>query len=285
MFQRMTYLTITLGLICTGAQAQRVPTAPSERDIYCAGVVTTEPLASDFYVISGPGSDIRIGYQQGNFVFLNRGASQGVRVGNQFLVSRPVSERLQIQWFKWQTSLMRAMGQAYADIGRLRVVAVQPSISIAEIISSCSVMERGDLVQPFVERPAPPYKPAEKFDPFAPSSGKAKAMVVTTSVFGQIAGTGATVYVNLGSAQGTKVGDYFRIFRYQGEHDETVYQTRGTAYRMYGLGATPVAYTWSDLPRDVLGEGIVVRVAPNAATVLVTLSQREIYAGDYVELE
>ena len=54
---------------------------------------------------------------------------------------------------------------------------------------------------------------------------------------------------------------------------------------MYGYGATPVPYSWSDLPRDVLGEGIVVRVGPNAATILITSSQREIYVDDFVELE
>jgi hypothetical protein len=39
------------------------------------------------------------------------------------------------------------------------------------------------------------------------------------------------------------------------------------------------------LPRDVLGEGVVLRVGKNAATVLITLSEKEIFPGDYVELE
>lgn len=214
MFRRIVYLTITIGLMCASAEAQIVPTAPSERDMYCGGVVTTEALPSDFYVISGPESDIRVAYQQGNFVFLNRGADQGVQVGDQFLVFRAVNERLKVQWFKWQNMLMGAMGQLYADIGSLRVVAVRPNVSIAEIVFSCDIMQGGDLVQTFVERPAPSYKPAAKFDPFASESGKAKAMVVTTSLFGQVAGAGGTVYINLGSAQGIQVGDYFRIFRY-----------------------------------------------------------------------
>jgi hypothetical protein len=35
----------------------------------------------------------------------------------------------------------------------------------------------------------------------------------------------------------------------------------------------------------VLGEGIVLNVSQNASTVLITTTRREIYAGDYVELE
>jgi hypothetical protein len=34
-----------------------------------------------------------------------------------------------------------------------------------------------------------------------------------------------------------------------------------------------------------MGEGIVVRVGPNAATVLMTHARREIFVGDYIEIE
>jgi len=44
-------------------------------------------------------------------------------------------------------------------------------------------------------------------------------------------------------------------------------------------------YSWEGLPREILGEGIVLRVSGNTATVMITAVRREIYAGDYVELE
>jgi hypothetical protein len=46
-----------------------------------------------------------------------------------------------------------------------------------------------------------------------------------------------------------------------------------------------VAYQWNDLPRQVLGEGIVVRTGANSSTVLMTTAREEIFIGDYVELE
>jgi hypothetical protein len=280
-----TYLILGIALISLPAQAQHVPTAPSEKDMYCAGVVSTQAPASDFYVISGPESRTRVTYQQGDVVYLNKGASQGVKVGDEFLVTRPVNDPLHEKWFDDQMILLNAMGQTYADVGHLRVVNVQPSTSIAQVLSSCGVMQRGDLVQTFAERPAPPYKPEEKFDRFAPVSGKGKAMIVTTRLFGQAVYQGSTAYVNLGAAQGVKVGDYFRIYRYEGQQRDVLYQPKETAYRLFGYGATPVPYTWSELPRDVVGEGIVVRVGPNASSVLVTVSRQEIFVGDYVELE
>ena len=41
-------------------------------------------------------------------------------------------------------------------------------------------------------------------------------MIVESKDYQQSAGQGNTVYVNLGTNKGVKVGDYFRVFRYQG---------------------------------------------------------------------
>jgi hypothetical protein len=54
---------------------------------------------------------------------------------------------------------------------------------------------------------------------------------------------------------------------------------------LYGFGSNPRHYGWNDLPREVLGEGIVLNASPNSATVLVTTLRKEVYSGDYVELE
>jgi hypothetical protein len=177
------------------------------------------------------------------------------------------------------------MGQPYIDAGQLRVVNVQPKTSIAEVIFSCDYMQRGDVVRPYVERPAPPFKDAATFDHFAPVSGKSVGMLVVGYDWAQSYGMNNTVYVNLGTAQGVKVGDYLRIFRYQGSMAETAPQTKNYQFEMYGFGSAPERYTWKDLPREVLGEGIVLSVSRNSCTMLVTFSSADMYAGDYVEIE
>jgi hypothetical protein len=266
------------------ALAQQPVTAPREVDVYCSGLATTQAIPDDTYVIAGENASYTLTYSQGEHVFLNGGADKGVKVGDQYEVTRPVHELLKYKWFNWQPQLLRAMGTLYADIGRLRVVNVLAKTSIAEVTYSCGMMQRGDIARPFAPRPAPPFH-SVKFDPFAPPSGKPTAMVVTGKDFSQMTGSGSIVYVNLGSAQGVKVGDYFRVFRYQGTQNESVYQTADTTYKMYGFGSTPVAYRWDNVPRQVLGEGIVLRTGPNASTVLLTLSREEIFSGDYVEIE
>ena len=110
-------------------------------------------------------------------------------------------------------------------------------------------------------------------------------MIVTVKDYATLNGPGRIVYVNLGSGQGVRIGDYFRVFRYQGTRIESVAQVKDTAFKAYGFGSTPVTYEWNNIPRQVLGEGIVLRIGPNSATVLLTTVREEIFVGDYVEVE
>ena len=177
------------------------------------------------------------------------------------------------------------MGLWYTDVGQLRVVSVEPKVSVAKVVFSCKDMFRGDIVRPFEERPIPPFKEPGTFDHFAPVSGKPVGTVISSLAFQQSQGQGTTMYVNLGAAQGVKIGDYVRIFRYQGKDIEYVPQTRGYAYEVYGFGSSPTRYEWKALPREILGEGIVLNASRNAATVFITLSSSDIYPGDNIEIE
>lgn len=286
MMRRLFYSLVFTGLMVSAVRAQQAPVTAEENQVYCSGIVTPDPVPTDTYVISGGDSYFRVTFSDHKLIFINKGASQGVKVGDQFQVVRPaIEDPVRYEWFKDQNKLLKAMGTTYEDEARVRVVNVQQNLSTAEIVSSCSYVQRGDLALPFTPRPAPALKSAEGFDIFAPPSGKAKAMIVTTRYFGELGGEGRIAYVNLGSAQGIKVGDYFRVFRFQGNDLETEFQTAHVAYQIFGFGTAQRPYTGSELPRDILGEGVVLRVSKNAATVLITLSKTQMYPGDYVELE
>jgi hypothetical protein len=272
--------------VCYGQAAPAVTTLqPGYTTVYCSGFVKDTKLPNDLYVISGEQPGYKILFSQGENVYINRGSTNGVRVGDRFMVMREAEDPAATEWFKGQRKITNAIGILYADIGQLRVVSVLEKTSIAQVVFSCERMYRGDIVRPFEERPVPPFKEVGPFDHFAPVSGKPVGTVVNSSTFQQSQGQGSTMYVNLGAAQGMKVGDYVRIFRYQGKDIETPPQTKGYQYQIYGFGSTPTRYEWKDLPREVLGEGIVLNASRNAATVFVTYSSAEIYTGDNVEIE
>jgi hypothetical protein len=283
---------LLLSLSSAIVSAQDVTAVPNEKDLYCAGTVTSEAVPRDTYLITGEESSNKIVFNTGDLVYINKGASQGVKVGDQFSVIRPVENRLKVDWTKWQSEILKKMGTVWDDEGRLVVTVVRPDLSIARVIHGCDALQRGDIVLPFMERPAPPLRLDSKVDQFAPLTGKPLAMVITAKNFLAEVGTDDIVYVNLGSAQGVKVGDHFRICQYTGTQHEGPFQTQrydfdvdGDFGPTVGYGRAPAKYNWTNVPRRVLGEGLVLRTGPNSSTVLVTASDREIFAGAYVELE
>ena len=258
---------------------------PDYSNVYCSGFFTDQKIPDEARLISGEQDIYKIVFARGEYVYLNQGADKGVKEGDRFMVFRQESDPLKIEWFKGETKLQKAMGISYSDLGHVRVVKVNQNTSIAQITFSCAYMQRGDIIRPYVERPVGPFKESGQFDHFAPVSGKPVAMVVVGREFAQSFGRGDAVYVNLGSSQGVKVGDYIRMFRYQGRDKETMPSPEGYQYKLFGFGSTPVRYKWSDLPREVLGEGIVLNTSKNSSTVLLTYSSTEIFAGDYAEIE
>jgi hypothetical protein len=282
-------LSVFLGGAVSSAQnAPQNPPANPQIDfstVNCSGFVADQHVPDEIRIVSGEQSNYKITFARGDYVHINRGQDKGVRVGDRFSVVRPDKDPTDVPWFKWQVKLLKAMGTPYVDAGQVRVVNVLPKVSVAQVIFSCGYMQRGDILQPYQDRPAPPFKDSAAFDHFAPVTGKPVAMVVAGKDYGQVFGKLSAVYVNLGSGQGVKVGDYFRIFRYQGSMAETVPQNKGYQYSMFGFGSAPVRYEWNDLPREVLGEGIVINVNRNSSTMVITFSSLEVYAGDYVEIE
>ena len=292
---------ITLGamLAATSAWAQGNPqsqvvsstervseaTSPDYTAVYCSSFISSEKAPDSMYIASGEQSNDKIFFSRGDYIYLSRGSAQGVKVGDRFDVIRPEVDPDKVQWFKWQSKLAKAMGTFYRDTGQIKVINVQSNTSTAQIVHSCSYMQRGDIVRPYVDRPSPPYKPAEKFDHFAPVSGKPVGMLVIGPEFTEAYGKNSLVYVNLGNNQGVKMGDYLRIFRYQGSMAETAPNTAGYAYKLFGFGSTPRRYEWNDLPREILGEGVVINVSPNSCTMFVTYTTIDVYAGDYAEIE
>jgi hypothetical protein len=277
-----------LTLWAAGAAAQDQPAeggkvyGATQADALCAGMVTTEKIPYDTYVISGEEADPQTIYSLGQYVYLNKGAADGVKVGDEYMVLRPDSDFLHVQFFDHEHSMANAMGTQWADIGRIRVVVVHPKTSIAQISYSCTYMQRGDYARPAVDYPMPPFKPLKDFDRFAPVSGNSQGRVVRAKEYRAAEERGAVVYVSL---TGVKPGDYIRFFRPPARQDDAIYQIGGMSDHVFGFGQTPQRWWPKDLPREVVGEGVVLRTTPTSASVLVFNSLRAIFLGDFVEVE
>ncbi len=282
-------MTCLLTLWAAGAAAQVKPDEVVERgrtattaDSYCAGMVTNQEVPYDTYVVSGMEADPQTVWSSGQYIYLSKGSADGVKIGDDFMVMRPVKDFLHVQFFDQEHSLANSMGQQWADIGRIRVVVVQPKVSIAQITYSCSYMQRGDYARPAVEYTIPPFKPLKDLDRFAPPSGKSTGRVVRAKEYLAAQDRGQVVYVNLTDV---KPGDYIRFFRPTARKETAIYQIGGMSDHVDGFGKTPEHWGPEDIPREVIGEGVVLRTTPTSASVLIFNEFREIYLGDFVEIE
>ena len=273
----------------TGAAAQVQSTEPvvrgnaaTEADTQCAGMITSEGIPYDTYVISGEQADPQTVYSLGQYVYINKGSGDGVKVGDELMILRPDQDPLHLKFYDAEHSLANSMGKQWDDIGRVRVVVVHPKVSIAQVSYSCTYIQRGDYARPAVAYPTPAFRPLKDLDRFAPPSGKAQGRVVRSKNYQAIQERGAVAYVNI---TGVKPGDYIRFFRQPAPRNNSVYQIGGMADHVFGFGKTPQPWKSDDLPREVLGEGVVLRVTPTSASVLVYNCLREIYLGDLVEVE
>jgi hypothetical protein len=281
---------LTSGVVCSAQTAPETTPSPTAQadysSVYCSGFLSDPKVPEDSQVISGEQSSYKIIFSRGDYVYLNRGEDKGVKVGDRYTIVRPETDPAN-EWFYGQKKEMKSMGTIYRDAGQVRVINVQPKVSVAEVVFACNYLQRGDLARPFEERPAPPFKEASKFDPFAPVSGKPMGNVVSSFDYHQMLGRGDAAYVNIGAAKGVRVGDYIRVFRYEDMKKDVSASgaEHGRQYKVFGFGSASSRYEGKDLPREVLGEGIVLNVTRNAATVLITYSREDVYAGDFVEIE
>jgi len=204
----------------------------AETDIYCQGYVgdLEEPfpyavigseydaLSLDGYVRGATGWKVgsfrsstnttKVGLTMGDIIYVDGGRERGLLPGKMFsavLPERPVVHPV----------LGQVVGRYYRYVGRVRILSVQESTAIAEIVQSCDPLSTGALLFPFEPEPVPlgrstPLRPvnfpaaAEKLE-HAPSIIYSRDDILAL-------GADAVVHIDIGE-QDTTPGDIFTIYR------------------------------------------------------------------------
>lgn len=189
----------------------------------------------------------------GDWVIVNIGPKEGVKVGDQFSILRPTR--------KVHHPLRGGrLGILVLNVGRLEIKEVMENSSKAEIAYSYTSVAKGDCLIPY-QTPVFPFdlKPE-------PASTKVKGCIVVSRDEKGALGGRDIVYIDLGAKQGIKPGDIFSISRPD-------VMPRGLVPR----GAQP--------PSTLMGELVVLRSTEQASTGLILESSGEIERGDRVSLE
>lgn len=285
------------GIVHTSANVPFVRfQTPTAADIYCAGFITKDRVPDANYVNGGLQTPTSTKFEIGELVYL---AGSGYQAGQLFSVVREVRDVNEYEIYPGQRKVLAAAGRPYAEVGRVRVVDTRSHSAIAQVELSCDPINPGDVVVPFVEKPPVTFHVPGHFDRFAPANGKLSGRVVLGKDFDSELGTGMKLYMNVGSNQGVKVGDYFRVVRsYTATLHDPVDSLSFKAQTSEDTQMRPPTFEANrftrtkgpnihvgDLPRRAVGEVVVLNVTPTASSAMIVFALEDVYAGDTVELD
>lgn len=274
---------------------ERVQT-PTAADLYCAGFVSKQLLPNANFVTGGLQTPNTTKFVNGDLIYLQGG---GYQTGQQFTIVRELRDPNQYELFAGQHSLMKAAGQPYAEVARVRIIDTRSKQSIATVEFSCDPIVPGDIAIPFVEKQPISFHTPSHFDRFLPASNKTSGRIVMAKDFDSELGTGMKVYMNVGSSQGVKVGDYFRAVRTYGADlkdpvDSLSFKASTTEDTqkdppmieptMLDRGRGQKIHV-EDLPRRAVGEVVVLSTTPTTATGMIVFALEDVHVGDGVELD
>jgi peptidoglycan-associated lipoprotein len=283
------------------AQGYQAPQQASPKDVYCSGFIASTRVPDSLQIVMGEDAVGRLTYSQYDYVYVGKGANAGLQVGQRYLVVRPFNNPAspEAEAFDGEYKYTRSfynpwykdiyVGQYYQDIAQVEIKIVHPTTATAYVTRACDALMRGDILLPMEERPIPEYRPSEYFDRWAPPSGKASGLILPGKDFQYTMGQGDVLYAVVGANEGAVVGDFLTLYR----------PATGTQYKGYNKMEKGQWKTYRgvpervvlpykmrpDLPREILGEALVVRVEEKTVTAVVTHSLGEIHAGDYAEIQ
>jgi hypothetical protein len=269
---------------------------PTQADIYCAGFISKEKLPDAKYVNGGLQSPTSTKFEIGELVYLS---GKDYQVGSLYTIVRELRDINQYETYPGMRKQLGSVGHPYGEIGRVRVLDVRSHSAVAQVEFSCDPINPGDVAVPFTEKPPVAFHVPGHFDRYAPSNGKLMGRILLGKDFDTILGSGVKLYLNVGSNQGVKAGDYFRVvrsytstlhdavdslsFKAQISEDTQVHSPTFEA-NSFTRGKGPNIHV-EDLPRRAVGEIVVLTTTPTSSSAMVVFALEDVYAGDMVELD
>ncbi len=269
---------------------------PTYADIYCAGFINRQTLPDANFIAGGLDSPTTTKFVRGDIVFLK---GSGYTPGAEYEIVRALQDINKYEMFPGQFKLLKATGQPYEEVGRVRIIDTRSKTAVAQVEYSCDPLNPGDTAIPFAEKQMVQFHPPLRFDRFLPTGSKVSGRIVMARDFDSELGTGQKVYFNVGSNQGVKVGDYFRAVRnYEATLEDPVdslsfrasvsedTQKKQPSFDpgLWEKGNGPVIHV-RDLPRRAVGEIVVIGTTPTTATGMIVFAMEDVHAGDGVELD
>lgn len=287
------------------------PAAPAARasEFACGGFITLAPTGPSLQIVGAVDEERQRLFGEGDQIFINAGAQEGLRQGQEFSVLRPRGQ------FRSKFSRKKgSLGVYTQEVGRVRVVRVKDRSSVAEVVGSCDNLLFGDVLRPAPQATGPVSRAETALDVFAEPTGKQTGRIVLARDTREMLTRDQVVFIDLGTEDNVKPGDYLTVFRPNakgvlvGWGDEIVRNARdgyesdefhggkfsngsqrvkdvNDGIKSETVKTPKILRSRPPVPRKVVGEVVVLHVEARTATAVITRVAQEIHTGDYVELQ
>lgn len=293
---RVSSLALTVLLttaVCIAGPADMSGLAPRPAATFsqfqCTGFIASHRLPSTVLLYDGADNMLFEGlhsFNPGDMVYLRRSDGGTFQTGEAFSIVRPetgIGGTLRQQStvngnqilppssrYPRQRTQIKSLGTPYDNAGLVRVVRVTPQGAIAKVMFACTALNPGDVAIPYTPQAIPDYTPAANLDRFGAPQGKLEGTIVAASAASAYLARGSIAFLNIGSQQGVRPGQTFRIFAVPRDNLKI------------GLA---VFTKRPETPGEIVGELVILHVQGKAAEGIVVKSLREIAVGDSVALD
>jgi hypothetical protein len=268
---------------------------PTRADLYCAGFLGKQISHANF-VAGGLDSPFTTEYATGEVVFLK---GKGYEAGQQYTIVRELRDPNRYELFPGQWASLKAAGLPYDEIATVKIVDTRNKTAVAQIEFSCGTVLPGDYAVPFADKSKIDFHPPMRIDRFLPANGQVTGRIILAKDFDSELGTGGKVYLNIGSSQGLKVGDYLTTVRSYSAtaHDRvdslsfkapplepTQNKQPSVDPDFFGRTNGPEIHV-AEMPRRAIGEIVILGTTPSTATGMIVYSLEPVHIGDRVEID
>jgi len=300
-------------LMPSAAQPMRVA---GKSQLYCAGYIKFQRLPQMPEIVGAQEEQEQRTYADGDVVYLNRGSSQGIKEGQHFQIIRPRGDVKGVHKQKHGY-----LGTYVQDVGQLQVFKVWENTAAAQITFTCDTAVLGDLLSPIPDRESPLQRAEANLDRHADPSGKHTGRLMMAKDGREMVTRNDIVYIDLGSEDQIKPGDYLTVYRPLGTgnitrvdneemarnratgfesdrfrgggfsnqasraKDETAFVHPKGRYRYRPITSREVKRHRPPMPRKIVGEMVVIDVQTRTATAIITRVVGEVHTGDWVEIQ
>jgi len=287
-----------------------------QTSLYCAGFIKLQRLPHMPEIVGAEEEQEQRKFADRDVVYLNAGSQQGVKEGQTFQIIRPRGDVKGVHRHK-----VGFMGTYVQEVGQLQVFKVRENTSAARITFTCDMIMLGDLLSPIPDRESPLQRAETNLDRYADPSGKQVGRLMMAKDNREMVTRNDIVYIDLGSEDQVKAGDYLTVYRPLGtgnitrvDNEESA-RNRATGFqsdRFRGGGFSNQATRAKDstafvdaegryryrpittrevkrhrplMPRKIVGEMVVIDVQTRTATAIITRVVAEVHTGDWVEIQ